>query len=166
MLVLQYSGSESVHWDKQSHTWYGAVRGSGINVNVGFFFFWVCVYIWTLGSFLKAVKIICYVLTVWSGDDDDDKQLADLTVRALTSDVRACKENVVVRLVWPWRLNERCGKWSQGAYRSSGASVTTKAQHVLLSDTPSVSFYMSLDSVKLHYLATNKKKRREYIRRH
>lgn len=61
MLVLQYSGSESVHWDKQSHTWYGAVRGSGSNVNVGFIFF---VYIWTLGSFLKAVKIICYVLTV------------------------------------------------------------------------------------------------------
>jgi hypothetical protein len=27
--------------------------------------------------------------------------------------------------------------------------------------TPSVSFYMSLDSVKLHYPATNKKKRRE-----
>jgi hypothetical protein len=28
--------------------------------------------------------------------------------------------------------------------------------------TPSVSFYLSLDSVKLHYPATNKKKRREY----
>ena len=28
---------------------------------------------------------------------------------------------------------------------------------------PSVSFYMSLDSVKLHYPATNKKKRREYV---
>jgi hypothetical protein len=27
--------------------------------------------------------------------------------------------------------------------------------------TPSVSFYLSLDSVKLHYPATNKKKRRE-----
>jgi hypothetical protein len=31
-----------------------------------------------------------------------------------------------------------------------------------LQDTPSVSFYLSLDSVKLHYPATNKKKRREY----
>jgi hypothetical protein len=30
------------------------------------------------------------------------------------------------------------------------------------SDTPSVSFYLSLDSAILHYLATNKKKRREY----
>ena len=29
--------------------------------------------------------------------------------------------------------------------------------------TPSVSFYLSLDSVKLHYPATNKKKRREYF---
>jgi hypothetical protein len=28
--------------------------------------------------------------------------------------------------------------------------------------TPSVYFYLSLDSVKLHYPATNKKKRREY----
>jgi NAD(P)-dependent dehydrogenase (short-subunit alcohol dehydrogenase family) len=28
--------------------------------------------------------------------------------------------------------------------------------------TPSVPFYLSLDSVKLHYPATNKKKRREY----
>jgi hypothetical protein len=28
--------------------------------------------------------------------------------------------------------------------------------------TPSVSFYLSLDSVILHYPATNKKKRREY----
>jgi hypothetical protein len=28
--------------------------------------------------------------------------------------------------------------------------------------TPSVSFYLSLDSIKLHYPATNKKKRREY----
>jgi hypothetical protein len=28
--------------------------------------------------------------------------------------------------------------------------------------TPSVSFYLSLDSAKLHYPATNKKKRREY----
>jgi hypothetical protein len=28
--------------------------------------------------------------------------------------------------------------------------------------TPSVSFYLSLNSVKLHYSATNKKKRREY----
>jgi hypothetical protein len=32
-----------------------------------------------------------------------------------------------------------------------------------LSLTPSVSFYLSLDSVILHYPATNKKKRREYI---
>jgi hypothetical protein len=31
-------------------------------------------------------------------------------------------------------------------------------------DTPSVSFYLSLDSAKLHYPATNKKKRREYIK--
>jgi hypothetical protein len=29
--------------------------------------------------------------------------------------------------------------------------------------TPSVSFYLSLDSVILHYPATNKKKRREYL---
>ena len=29
--------------------------------------------------------------------------------------------------------------------------------------TPSVFFYLSLDSVKLHYPATNKKKRREYL---
>jgi hypothetical protein len=29
--------------------------------------------------------------------------------------------------------------------------------------TPSFSFYLSLDSVKLHYPATNKKKRREYV---
>jgi hypothetical protein len=29
--------------------------------------------------------------------------------------------------------------------------------------TPAVSFYLSLDSVKLHYPATNKKKRREYF---
>jgi hypothetical protein len=29
--------------------------------------------------------------------------------------------------------------------------------------TPSVSFYLSLDSAKLHYPATNKKKRREYL---
>jgi hypothetical protein len=32
----------------------------------------------------------------------------------------------------------------------------------LMSGTPSVSFYLSLDSVILHYPATNKKKRREY----
>jgi hypothetical protein len=32
-----------------------------------------------------------------------------------------------------------------------------------LPSTPSVSFYLSLDSVKLHYPATNKNKRREYI---
>jgi hypothetical protein len=31
--------------------------------------------------------------------------------------------------------------------------------------TPSVSFYLSLDSVILHYPAKNKKKRREYVRR-
>jgi hypothetical protein len=31
-----------------------------------------------------------------------------------------------------------------------------------LTYTPSVSFYLSLDSAKLHYPATNKKKRREY----
>jgi hypothetical protein len=30
-------------------------------------------------------------------------------------------------------------------------------------DTLSVSFYLSLDSEKLHYPATNKKKRREYL---
>jgi hypothetical protein len=29
--------------------------------------------------------------------------------------------------------------------------------------TPSVSFYLSLDSAILHYPATNKKKRREYL---
>jgi hypothetical protein len=29
--------------------------------------------------------------------------------------------------------------------------------------TPSVSFYLSLDSAKLYYPATNKKKRREYV---
>jgi hypothetical protein len=29
--------------------------------------------------------------------------------------------------------------------------------------TPSVSFYLSLDSAILHYPATNKKKRREYV---
>jgi hypothetical protein len=29
--------------------------------------------------------------------------------------------------------------------------------------TPSVYFYFSLDSAKLHYPATNKKKRREYL---
>jgi hypothetical protein len=34
---------------------------------------------------------------------------------------------------------------------------------IVLYSTPSVSFYMSLDSVKLHYPATNKKKRREYV---
>jgi hypothetical protein len=33
----------------------------------------------------------------------------------------------------------------------------------LMCNTPSVSFYLSLDSVKLHYPATNKKKRMEYI---
>jgi hypothetical protein len=33
---------------------------------------------------------------------------------------------------------------------------------LLLLCTPSVSFYESLDSAKLHYPATNKKKRREY----
>jgi hypothetical protein len=33
---------------------------------------------------------------------------------------------------------------------------------ILLLITPSVSFYLSLDSTKLHYPATNKKKRREY----
>jgi hypothetical protein len=32
-----------------------------------------------------------------------------------------------------------------------------------LISTPSVYFYLSLDSVKLHYPATNKKKRREYL---
>jgi hypothetical protein len=35
---------------------------------------------------------------------------------------------------------------------------------VMVNITPSVSFYLSLDSVKLHYPATNKKKRREYIK--
>jgi hypothetical protein len=30
--------------------------------------------------------------------------------------------------------------------------------------TPSVSFYLSLDSTILHYPATNKKKQREYLR--
>jgi hypothetical protein len=34
--------------------------------------------------------------------------------------------------------------------------------HVLASSTPSVSFYLSLDSVILHYPTTNKNKRREY----
>jgi hypothetical protein len=29
--------------------------------------------------------------------------------------------------------------------------------------TPSVSFYLSLDSVKFHYPETNKKNRREYL---
>jgi hypothetical protein len=33
---------------------------------------------------------------------------------------------------------------------------------VFIHATPSVSFYLSLDSVILHYPATNKKKRREY----
>jgi hypothetical protein len=33
---------------------------------------------------------------------------------------------------------------------------------LLLYGTPSVSFYLSLDSVILHYQTTNKKKRREY----
>jgi hypothetical protein len=32
----------------------------------------------------------------------------------------------------------------------------------LLATTPSVSFYLSLDSANLYYPATNKKKRREY----
>jgi hypothetical protein len=32
-----------------------------------------------------------------------------------------------------------------------------------LSFTPSVSFYLSLDSAILHYPATNKKKQREYV---
>jgi hypothetical protein len=35
----------------------------------------------------------------------------------------------------------------------------------IIFNTPSVSFYLSLDSVKLHYPATNKKKRREYQKR-
>ena len=34
--------------------------------------------------------------------------------------------------------------------------------YLVVTYTPSVSFYLSLDSVKLHYPATNKKKRREY----
>jgi hypothetical protein len=34
----------------------------------------------------------------------------------------------------------------------------------LLIYTPSVSFYLSLDSVKLHYPATNKNKRRAFYR--
>jgi hypothetical protein len=36
---------------------------------------------------------------------------------------------------------------------------------ICYTSTPSVSFYLSLDSVILHYPATNKKKRREYMRR-
>jgi hypothetical protein len=42
-----------------------------------------------------------------------------------------------------------------------GRSVTND-QNTCISYTPSVSFYLSLDSVILHYPATNKKKRREY----
>jgi hypothetical protein len=37
------------------------------------------------------------------------------------------------------------------------------AREVKLIGTPSVSFYLSLDSVILYYSATNKKKRREYM---
>jgi hypothetical protein len=37
-----------------------------------------------------------------------------------------------------------------------------KEKDLMLISTPSVSFYLSLDSVILHYPTTNKKKRREY----
>jgi hypothetical protein len=55
------------------------------------------------------------------------------------------------------------GKRRRG-WRSKGAfsSLDSRA-HLERCSTPSVSFYLSLDSVELHYPATNKKKRREYM---
>jgi hypothetical protein len=50
--------------------------------------------------------------------------------------------------------------------RSLPRSGTDTVQAGVIYVTPSVSFYLSLDSVKLHYPATNKKKRREYIYRY
>jgi hypothetical protein len=40
-------------------------------------------------------------------------------------------------------------------------SFRQRAKEMQKRNTPSVSFYLSLDSVKLHYPATNQKKRRE-----
>jgi hypothetical protein len=69
-------------------------------------------------------------------------------------------------------------EWEGGGERAGGqngaclqkaqdAQTHTRRQQALsalqpVMCTPSVSFYLSLDSAKLHYLATNKKKRREY----
>jgi hypothetical protein len=48
---------------------------------------------------------------------------------------------------------------------SSGPILLLPAERNRVSKTitPSVSFYLSLDSAKLHYPTTNKKKRREYM---
>jgi hypothetical protein len=40
--------------------------------------------------------------------------------------------------------------------------MTILLSNLTTTNTTSVSFYLSLDSAILHYLATNKKKRREY----
>jgi hypothetical protein len=60
---------------------------------------------------------------------------------------------------WWWREGRggrsgerRIGDWRHRAQRDP----------LRLACTPSVSFYLSMDNVKLHYPATNKKKRREY----
>jgi hypothetical protein len=61
------------------------------------------------------------------------------------------------------------GEWAGGqASDCDGIARAAQIRHlryggeedVSLSYTPSFSFYSSLDSAKLHYLATNKKKRR------
>jgi hypothetical protein len=84
-----------------------------------------------------------------------------------------------VRLSFRFLLNKKslwvvetgdpgCCQWPHHIYRHvHAARLAGKAtQHdltpPLLASTPSVSFYLSLDSVKLHCPATNKKKRREY----
>ena len=53
---------------------------------------------------------------------------------------------------------------TEGAFAGERNSVAKHGYRgrPMFTGTPSVSFYLSLDSVKLHYPATNKKKRREY----
>jgi hypothetical protein len=60
------------------------------------------------------------------------------------------------------KRNPRKVKWTKAYRHLHGKDMTQVGDHSVVSDTPSVSFYLSLDSVILHYPATNKKKRREY----
>jgi hypothetical protein len=78
------------------------------------------------------------------------------------------RRNAYVRTTCVQANTYKCSPYALSrSYRHRNASqcvpIPVRASSLLY--TPSVSFYKSLDSAKLHYPATNKKKRREYIRR-